>query len=273
VLQLADATGGELPLSARYRSLYAPAGYGHELRVAFRTGDACWAVACLARAAGEPEFDAAELDFVAAVATDVGRGVRTALLTDRRTAAVPRRGGAGMLVLDAEGTIESLTDEAERWLAELPADGLELPGLIYEVAERSRSGPRGAPARARVRSSSGTWLVVEGARLDGTEQASVRTAIVIQPANRGDLAPLLAVAYGLTEREQELAQLLARGLAIERIATGMGISRYTVRDHVKAIYAKLGVTSRAELTALLFYERVLPAFERQIVAGSRGTAP
>jgi hypothetical protein len=53
------------------------------------------------------------------------------------------------------GAVESLTGEAERWLADLPADGLELPNVVYEVAGRSRSGIAGSPARARVRSSSG----------------------------------------------------------------------------------------------------------------------
>ena len=38
-------------------------------------------------------------------------------------------------------------------------------------------------------------------------------------------------------------------------------ARHTVRDHVKAIFSKVGVTSRPELTAKLFAEQFLPELE------------
>lgn len=50
----------------------------------------------------------------------------------------------------------------------------------------------------------------------------------------------------LTDREGEILQLLARGLANKQIATRLGISEHTVKFHVSAIYSKLGVTNRTE---------------------------
>jgi len=44
------------------------------------------------------------------------------------------------------------------------------------------------------------------------------------------------------------------------IAASLWISPHTARDHIKAIFVKLGVRSRPELTALLFHEHVLPSF-------------
>ena len=41
------------------------------------------------------------------------------------------------------------------------------------------------------------------------------------------------------------------GPATDEVATRLTISRHTVRDHVKAIFAKAGVSSRPELTALV----------------------
>ena len=50
----------------------------------------------------------------------------------------------------------------------------------------------------------------------------------------------------LTERENEVLQLLAQGLANKQIAHQLGISEHTVKFHVSSIYAKLDATNRAE---------------------------
>ncbi len=50
----------------------------------------------------------------------------------------------------------------------------------------------------------------------------------------------------LTEREHEVLQLLARGMANKQIALALGISEHTVKFHVSSIYSKFGVTNRTE---------------------------
>lgn len=50
----------------------------------------------------------------------------------------------------------------------------------------------------------------------------------------------------LTERESQVLQLLAHGLANKQIAIDLGISEHTVKFHVSSIYTKLGATNRAE---------------------------
>jgi DNA-binding NarL/FixJ family response regulator len=50
----------------------------------------------------------------------------------------------------------------------------------------------------------------------------------------------------LTARELEVLQSLAQGLANKQIAQALSISEHTVKFHVSAIYAKLGVTNRTE---------------------------
>jgi DNA-binding CsgD family transcriptional regulator len=57
----------------------------------------------------------------------------------------------------------------------------------------------------------------------------------------------LAGACGLTPREREILELLARGRTKAHIAEAFFISENTVRNHVKHIYAKLGVHDRQEL--------------------------
>ena len=53
----------------------------------------------------------------------------------------------------------------------------------------------------------------------------------------------------LTPREQEVLELLGRGLSNGDIAATLYVSRRTVEHHVSNILAKLGLTTRAEATA------------------------
>ncbi|HUS13843.1 MAG TPA: response regulator transcription factor [Chloroflexia bacterium] len=50
----------------------------------------------------------------------------------------------------------------------------------------------------------------------------------------------------LTAREQEVLELLGRGLSNKLIARRLGISEHTVKFHVSSIYGKLGAASRTE---------------------------
>jgi DNA-binding NarL/FixJ family response regulator len=54
----------------------------------------------------------------------------------------------------------------------------------------------------------------------------------------------------LTEREMEVLQLLADGLANKQIAQALGISAHTAKFHVSSILSKLGATNRAEAVRL-----------------------
>ncbi|WP_280150501.1 response regulator transcription factor [Piscinibacter sp. XHJ-5] len=54
----------------------------------------------------------------------------------------------------------------------------------------------------------------------------------------------------LTPRESEVLTYLSKGFTIKEIASLMGIKWFTVNDHIKSIYKKLNVSSRAEAAVL-----------------------
>jgi len=54
---------------------------------------------------------------------------------------------------------------------------------------------------------------------------------------------------GITDRESEVLDLLARGLTNAAIADRLGLSGKTVRNHVSNIFSKLGVADRAAAVA------------------------
>jgi DNA-binding CsgD family transcriptional regulator len=56
----------------------------------------------------------------------------------------------------------------------------------------------------------------------------------------------------LSPREKEIVRLIARGLPNKAIAAVLEMSPWTVASHLRRIYAKLGVKSRAEMIAQVY---------------------
>jgi len=52
----------------------------------------------------------------------------------------------------------------------------------------------------------------------------------------------------MTPREKEVLRLIAKGFTLLKVAEALGVSRHTIAGHVKNIYRKLEVSSRAEAT-------------------------
>lgn len=69
---------------------------------------------------------------------------------------------------------------------------------------------------------------------------AIQQAITSPTTNRHDL----------TDREQQVLRLLAQGLSNREIANALVISENTVKRHLKAIFAKLGVSTRAAAAAM-----------------------
>jgi DNA-binding NarL/FixJ family response regulator len=65
---------------------------------------------------------------------------------------------------------------------------------------------------------------------------------------RASLMRQVEVQVALTERETDVLQRVAKGYTLPEIAQQLGISKYTVADHIKQVYRKLDVSSRAEAT-------------------------
>jgi DNA-binding CsgD family transcriptional regulator len=249
---LSDVTDGDLSRSPRYNDLFAPVGAGDELRVAFATGESCWAVAALVRPLELGEFTAEEVAAVRDLLPLATRVIRSAVIRrdGKRVDSPP-----AMLVVGADGEIESTTAEADAALEEfaIPDFHLALPTPVLAAARRAKANRGRTRITLRARGSSGQWFRVHASPLgdDG------RVAVVIEPARPADLVPILLESYGLTQRESEIVPLLARGLSTKDIAAELCISRHTVNDHMKLIFAKCDVTSRGELVAKLFAEHVM----------------
>lgn len=78
-------------------------------------------------------------------------------------------------------------------------------------------------------------------RMDGLGEAHVLVTL------SATVPALLSPLYDLSRRQREVGQLAAKGATAPEIGTMLGISPATVRVHLKAVYAVLDITSRAEL--------------------------
>jgi len=112
------------------------------------------------------------------------------------------------------------------------------------VFDAIRSGAAGyllkdTPREALIAAVKGT---VEGkTHVDPTVAGKLFTQI-----NQGSTSPDTAIAAELSERERDVLRLLARGLSNADIAGQLHLSEGTVRNYVSAVFAKLGVSDRAQ---------------------------
>ncbi|MCP2299422.1 DNA-binding transcriptional regulator, CsgD family [Nocardia amikacinitolerans] len=263
VAGLREVTGDRPTLSALYRGFMRPRGFDDELRAVFRVDGQPWGQLSLFRERGRSPFGAADIALVRALCTPMAQRLRAFALpavTPPSAATAP-----GLLLFGAGGELLSLNDEARDLLAEMPPGptaptplGIDLPLPIWILNTAGRARLTGAASRIRVRTTAGRWLVCHATCLRDAEGRTRTTALVIEPAKPAEVAELIVAAYELTPRELEVTELVARGLPTADIAARLFLSSHTVRDHLKSIFDKVGVTSRGELVAKLFTEHREP---------------
>jgi DNA-binding CsgD family transcriptional regulator len=253
VATLTRATAGERSRSLKWLGFWRPHGVGDVAIWACRDAHGCWGCLEALRADDCQAFSDEDAALLSPLSGAFGTALRTR--AGGVTPAVERR-PPGMLVLDDDLRLASWTPSVPGWLTALPERsplttmGL-LPSVIYAVAGRVT-----APAsiarlgyRLRLRTDSGSWAVLEGAPLEGEHRG--RVAVTIRAAEPREVADLLCRVHALTARERQLAALVAVGLSTRAIAAQLHLSSYTVKDHLKAIFAKTGVNSRVQLAAML----------------------
>jgi DNA-binding CsgD family transcriptional regulator len=262
---LRQATRDRPARSARFREFLEPNGFDDELRAVLRVDGSPWAAVGLFRERGRSAFDERDTALLAGVSAPLAQAVRDHARPAAAVPGGPEDRGPGLMIFDGGGELVSINDDARAWLEELPRDSLEcdsfalrLPMVAAGALVRARAIAQErahGTARARIRSISGRWLVCHASCLDGEGDL---TALVIEPAQAAEIAPIVVEAYELSPREQEVARLIALGLGTAEIADRLHLSRHTVRDYVKATFEKVGVSSRGELVAKVFAEHYAP---------------
>ncbi|GAB3427422.1 helix-turn-helix transcriptional regulator [Flindersiella endophytica] len=242
VARLSDLPAGERGRSARLNHVWRPLGLEREVRVPFLVDSACWGAAGLVRSGSD--FTDRETEFLAGVAPAIAAATRLAV----RTEASARRSTAplAIVLVDADGELRALTPAAREWQERLDEIA---PGRFRLVMRMLAIGSGSGGTRARVRDAYGQWAILRSSPLLGGDDDQI--AVLIEPATGDQLVGLLLAAYGLTARERDVCREVLAGRSTADIAGALYISANTVQDHLKSVFAKVGIRSRRELVARL----------------------
>lgn len=266
VSTLHELTGGDPSGTPRWQANMEMGG-DQELLLPLRNGRReTFGVLGLYREPGEAMFSAAEKQYLVALAPHLAAGVRRALLAGE--AAEPEYDDAPVaLVVDGAGDgVVAGTPGAAQLLRDLPGgeDG-GLPTVVRSVAAATASGP-GVGEQARVRTRGGRWVSVHGAPLGEA------VSVVLEVAHPGRLQPLLMQLHDLTAREREVTALVLEGCSTREIASRLVLSEHTVQQHLKSVFEKVGVRSRRDLVAKVFFRHYEPRVRDNEARVGRGQA-
>jgi DNA-binding CsgD family transcriptional regulator len=271
VALLSEVTGGKLERALRCREITAPIGLGYELFSVCSVGQAQWGGLDLMREKGRPDFDAREVALLHRIAPHLSSGLKAAALRKQASAEPERESVPGVLVLDDRGRVLQRTESAERWLRDLAdlgdgwleGEGLPAPvwmvvGALRKALKPETDGDANRVPSVRVQTRSGRWLTLHGARTEPRPDHGGETMVIIEPSSPQELAWLRASAYGLSERERAVVDLVVQGASTREISRALYISEYTVQDHLSNAFDKVGVRGRRALTKRLFFDNLYP---------------
>jgi DNA-binding CsgD family transcriptional regulator len=165
----------------------------------------------------------------------------------------------GAVVFDPGGQRVLARNRAMTNLGQIEANPSGLEGVILDAARaaawpitvaKSGSGALDPGALSRAwRSPTGLSYRLRAVRLP-SGSLSPREAILVLVQRVGPPIPAqpeLMRRFGFTRREADVAHRLAYGCSDREIAAELGLSAFTVRHHVEAVFVKAGVTTRKAL--------------------------
>ena len=272
VALLSEVTDGKLERALRCREITSSIGLGYELLSICSVGQEQWGGITLIREKGRPDFDPRDVTLLQRVIPHLGKGLKAAILCKQASAEPEDANVPGVLVLDDQGRVVQHTHAAELWLrdlADLGADWLEgegMPAPVWMVVGALRKALKpqndrdlGGVPSVRVQSRSGRWLTFHGARTESRPGRGAETMVIIEPTRPQELAWLRASAYGLSERERAVVDLVVQGASTKEISQALCISEYAVQEHLSNVFDKVGVRGRRALIKRLFFDNLYPA--------------
>jgi DNA-binding NarL/FixJ family response regulator len=158
----------------------------------------------------------------------------------------------GILVVDVSRRIRMANEASVSMLRPLIGSdmrfslGAELPtalqALIDDIESRLAVGPDSCSLMLPAYD-----ICVRACVISGDSEAHLM--LLVERASRQDVVRSALARYPLTPREAEVAALVLRGYSNRRIADNLVLTEYTIEDHLKRIFSKVGARSRSSLAS------------------------
>lgn len=193
-------------------------------------------------------------------ATAIGRVIGAALLSLRRREAAERerdqaRRGLDLIdqavvVTDARSGRRHPNRRAARLLEELRALGVE---HFDDLLTAPTDGAAVSTVQVPVDGASGKDLTLSVRSIvDENDPTTTISLLTLLEAGVHGIPEIYA--HQLSPRENDVAALVIDGLHDQEIAARLSISHHTARQYLKAVYRKLGVSSRVDLVRLVLLQ-------------------
>jgi DNA-binding CsgD family transcriptional regulator len=235
--------------SYRMNEILRPQGVTSELRLVLRDADRAWGALVLFRDHPRRNFGDVEASHLAQITDVLASAIRRH----------PVRPGprveplaSGTALLSPTNTILSISPAAQEWLDDLVPGGddqtwpEDVTRVMFDAANALRKGR--LSASACIRTVGGRWLSVSATELPFRE---ADVAVTLGAATAQQILDTCVRHHGLTAREAQVLSHAVSGLAAKQIARALGISTWTVSEHLTSVYRKFGVSGREELVGTL----------------------
>jgi HD-GYP domain-containing protein (c-di-GMP phosphodiesterase class II) len=126
------------------------------------------------------------------------------------------------------------------------AGDLSANGRLLAVAEAYQNLVEDRPFRVTLSPAQAAMRLREEVKRGTLDGKAV--AAVLEAAGQGKRGKKVPFVAGLTGREVDVLQRLARGSTTKEMGVELGLSPKTVDNHIQSIYAKLGVNTRGGAT-------------------------
>ncbi|WP_144506890.1 helix-turn-helix transcriptional regulator [Bacillus mycoides] len=251
---LGIVTNGEQIMSSRYREILKPAGFVDEVRAACMSKGKCFGHLSLFRGNTRVSFQQNECEYLSKISSIVGDTLRKSFITysEEQVEVV----GTGTIILNEKFNLLYWDQNGKAWLSTLRTyeqlNEDDVPRPIRAVCSRVKANESNRAATDEgemvcIGLFCGQFLVIRASRLEGYGSCNDGYIVLFERARPKEVFPLIADSYSLSQREKQVIVGIVRGMSTKDVAEELHISTYTVQDHFKSIFEKVGVCSRNEL--------------------------
>ena len=251
-------------LTESYHHLFRALGLEHTLDGVVRNRNGPLGLVCLLRRQGNPDFSAEDEENLTQTLPYIAHAISHEVKTPD---SFVESGDAGLMVFDPAGELKYQSLKAKELCPYLLAENLtdgwydglttrEMQVAQHALFDRVKHNfaERTLPVDPPAWTVANKWgeFQLQAYALQDSDDAACSYGVILKKKVPIEVLLLQRVKQmPLSNKQCEVCFMLARGVETAEIATLLGITPTTLKDHIQAIYRKLGIRKREELLRIV----------------------